>query len=147
MISERLKSDRMADRDAYRDKYVSWMGGIFFAVLGTCFALQHMGQEKWLAPFDIPIRAILVFYLGRYAFETLVAVAQGVSSLVQGVSGQAAVGAKLRADAAMTEMTTMPEGPRPKRVNGKQDKKLGPVLVSGNRLAVHFGVPSRRARC
>ena len=41
----------------------------------------------------------------------------------------------------MTEMTTMPEGPRPKRVNGKQDKKLGPVLVSGNRLAVHFGVP------
>jgi hypothetical protein len=41
----------------------------------------------------------------------------------------------------MTEMTTMPEGPRPKRVNGKQDKQLGPVLVSGNRLAVHFGVP------
>jgi hypothetical protein len=63
MISGRSKSDRMAYRDAYRDKYVSWMGGIFFAVLGTCFALKHMGQEKWLAPFDIPIRAILVFTL------------------------------------------------------------------------------------
>jgi hypothetical protein len=39
----------------------------------------------------------------------------------------------------MTETTTA-ERPRAKRGNGKRDKALGPVLVSGNRLAVHFGV-------
>jgi hypothetical protein len=39
----------------------------------------------------------------------------------------------------MTDTTTT-ERPRPKRGNGKRrDKALGPVLVSGNRLAVHFG--------
>jgi hypothetical protein len=40
----------------------------------------------------------------------------------------------------MTEATHSSNEQRPKRANGKQDKKLGPVLVSGNRLAVHFGV-------
>jgi hypothetical protein len=29
---------------------------------------------------------------------------------------------------------------RAKRANCKQDMKLGPALVSGNRLALHFGV-------
>ena len=36
--------------------------------------------------------------------------------------------------------TTTVDRSRSKRANGKQDKKLGPVLVSANRLAVHFGV-------
>jgi hypothetical protein len=40
--------------------------------------------------------------------------------------------------ARMTETATTAGPPKAKRANGK-DKKLGPVLVSGNRLAVHFG--------
>jgi phage terminase Nu1 subunit (DNA packaging protein) len=40
-------------------------------------------------------------------------------------------------ETAMTEATTF-DRPRPKRGNGRRDKALGPVLVSGNRLAVHF---------
>jgi hypothetical protein len=40
----------------------------------------------------------------------------------------------------MTDTATSSERPRAKRGNGrKRDKALGPVLVSGNRLAVHFG--------
>ena len=39
----------------------------------------------------------------------------------------------------MTETATMAGPPKAKRASGK-DNKLGPALVSGNRLAVHFGV-------
>ena len=39
--------------------------------------------------------------------------------------------------ARMTETTS--ERSRAKRANGKQSRALGPVLVSGNRLAKHFG--------
>ena len=41
----------------------------------------------------------------------------------------------------MTETTTTLDQPRPKRSNGsRREKALGPELVSGNRLARHFGV-------
>jgi hypothetical protein len=40
----------------------------------------------------------------------------------------------------MTRTATTTERPRAKRANGRRDKALGPVLVSANRLAVHFGV-------
>jgi hypothetical protein len=39
--------------------------------------------------------------------------------------------------AHMAETTATPERSRAKRGNGS--KRLGPILVSGNRLAVHFG--------
>jgi hypothetical protein len=39
----------------------------------------------------------------------------------------------------MTDTTTTLDRPRPKRGNRRRDKALGPVLVSGNRLAVHLG--------